>query len=31
MVRIRLSAPGEVDSLLNAVEYEDFLSAETES
>jgi glycine cleavage system H protein len=31
MVRIRLSAPGEVDSLLNAAEYEDFLSAETES
>ena len=31
MVRIRLSAPGEVDGLLNAVEYEDFLSAETES
>ena len=31
MVRLRLSSPGEVDSLLNAAEYEDFLSAETES
>ncbi len=30
MVRVRLSAPGEVDGLLNAAEYEDFLSSETE-
>ena len=30
MVRIRLTEPGEVDSLLNAAEYEDFLKAETE-
>jgi glycine cleavage system H protein len=28
MVRIRLTEPGEVDSLLNAAEYEDFLKAE---
>lgn len=28
MIRIRMSNPGEVDSLLNAVEYEDFTSAE---
>ncbi len=30
MVRIRMSKPGEVDSLLSAAEYEDFTSAETE-
>ncbi|MBA3242177.1 MAG: glycine cleavage system protein GcvH [Acidobacteria bacterium] len=30
MVRIRLSAPGEVDSLLNSAEYEDFLKSVTE-
>jgi glycine cleavage system H protein len=28
MVRIRLSEPGEVDSLLNAAEYEDYLKSE---
>lgn len=28
MVRIRMSNPGEVDSLLNAIEYEDFTKAE---
>ncbi len=28
MIRIRMSNPGEVDSLLNAVEYEDFTKAE---
>ncbi|MCA1634829.1 MAG: glycine cleavage system protein GcvH [Acidobacteria bacterium] len=30
MMRIRLSAPGEVDSLLNSAEYEDFLKSVTE-
>jgi glycine cleavage system H protein len=30
MVRIRMSNPGEVDSLLSAAEYEDFTKAETE-
>ena len=30
MIRIRVSNKGEVDSLLNAAEYEDFLSTETE-
>ncbi|HYH84496.1 MAG TPA: glycine cleavage system protein GcvH [Pyrinomonadaceae bacterium] len=30
MIRIRLSAPGEVDGLLNAAEYEDFLTSEAE-
>ena len=30
MIRIRMSNPGEVDSLLSAAEYEDFTSAETE-
>lgn len=30
MIRIRLSNPGEVDSLLTAAEYEDFTKAETE-
>ena len=30
MVRIRLSAPGEVDGLLNSAEYEDFLKSVTE-
>ncbi|HEU4596117.1 MAG TPA: glycine cleavage system protein GcvH [Pyrinomonadaceae bacterium] len=28
MVRIRLAEPGEVDSLLNAAEYEDYLKSE---
>ncbi len=28
MVRVRLSEPGEVDSLLNAAEYEDYLKSE---
>ena len=28
MIRIRMSNPGEVDSLLNAAEYEDFTKAE---
>jgi glycine cleavage system H protein len=28
MIRVRMSNPGEVDSLLNAVEYEDFTKAE---
>ena len=28
MIRIRMSNPGEVDSLLNSVEYEDFTKAE---
>jgi glycine cleavage system H protein len=28
MIRLRMSNPGEVDSLLNAVEYEDFTKAE---
>ena len=31
MVRIRLANPGEVDGLLSAAEYEDFISKETES
>lgn len=30
MIRLRLSNPGEVDSMLNAAEYEDFTKAETE-
>jgi len=30
MVRLRMSSPGEVDSLLTAAEYEDFTKAETE-
>ncbi|HEY0405038.1 MAG TPA: glycine cleavage system protein GcvH [Pyrinomonadaceae bacterium] len=30
MIRIRMKNPGEVDSLLNAAEYEDFTKAETE-
>jgi glycine cleavage system H protein len=30
MIRVRLSNPGEVDSLLTAAEYEDFTKAETE-
>jgi len=30
MIRIKLSNPGEVDSLLTAAEYEDFTKAETE-
>jgi glycine cleavage system H protein len=30
MIRIRMSHPGEVDSLLNAAEYEDFTKAEEE-
>ncbi|HKY30550.1 MAG TPA: glycine cleavage system protein GcvH [Pyrinomonadaceae bacterium] len=30
MIRIRMSSPGEVDSLLTAAEYEDFTKAETE-
>ena len=30
MIRIRMSSPGEVDSMLTAVEYEDFTKAETE-
>ena len=28
MIRVRMSNPGEVDSLLNAAEYEDFTKAE---
>jgi glycine cleavage system H protein len=28
MIRVRMSNPGEVDSLLNSVEYEDFTKAE---
>ena len=28
MIRVRMSSPGEVDSLLNAAEYEDFTKAE---
>ena len=31
MVRVRLSNPGEVDGLLNAAEYEDYIKSETES
>ena len=30
MIKIRMSNPGEVDSLLTAAEYEDFTKAETE-
>src|SRR6187200_1000261 len=30
MLRIRMSNPGEVDSLLSSVEYEEFTSGETE-
>ncbi len=30
MIRLRMSSPGEVDSLLSAAEYEDFTKAETE-
>lgn len=30
MVRVRMSSPGEVDSLLTAAEYEDFTKGETE-
>jgi glycine cleavage system H protein len=30
MIRIRMSNPGEVDSLLSSVEYEEFTSGETE-
>jgi glycine cleavage system H protein len=30
MIRVRMSNPGEVDSLLTAAEYEDFTKAETE-
>jgi glycine cleavage system H protein len=30
MIRLRMSKPGEVDSLLTAAEYEDFTKAETE-
>lgn len=30
MIRIKLSNPGEVDSMLTAAEYEDFTKAETE-
>jgi glycine cleavage system H protein len=30
MIRIRMSNPGEVDSLLSAIEYEEFTSGETE-
>lgn len=30
MVRLRMSSPSEVDSLLTAAEYEDFTKAETE-
>jgi glycine cleavage system H protein len=30
MIRIRMSNPGEVDSLLSAAEYEDFTKAESE-
>ena len=30
MIRIRMSNPGEVDSLLSAAEYEDFTKAEAE-
>ena len=30
MIRVRMSSPGEVDSLLTAAEYEDFTKAETE-
>ncbi len=30
MIKVRMSKPGEVDSLLTAAEYEDFTKAETE-
>ena len=30
MIRVRMSNPGEVDSMLSAAEYEDFTKAETE-
>ena len=30
MIRVRMSNPGEVDSLLTSAEYEDFTKAETE-
>ena len=30
MIRVRMTNPGEVDSLLNAAEYEDFTKAEAE-
>ncbi|HEV7844163.1 MAG TPA: hypothetical protein VGO69_10745, partial [Pyrinomonadaceae bacterium] len=30
MIRMRMNNPGEVDSLLSAVEYEEFTSGETE-
>jgi hypothetical protein len=30
MIRLRMDNPGEVDSLLNAAEYEDFTKAESE-
>jgi glycine cleavage system H protein len=30
MIRLKMSNPGEVDSLLTAAEYEDFTKAETE-
>jgi glycine cleavage system H protein len=30
MIRLTMSSPGEVDSLLTAAEYEDFTKAETE-
>ncbi len=30
MIRIRITNPGEVDSLLNAAEYEDYTKTETE-
>jgi glycine cleavage system H protein len=30
MIKMKMSSPGEVDSLLNAAEYEDFIKTETE-
>jgi glycine cleavage system H protein len=30
MIRVQMSNPGEVDSLLTAAEYEDFTKAESE-
>jgi hypothetical protein len=30
MIRVKMSSPAEVDSLLTAAEYEDFTKAETE-
>lgn len=30
MIRVKMSSPGQVDSLLTAAEYEDFTKAETE-